>query len=65
MTSLVTWDLYSIVHDPQPQMILRLQMIPNDPWICFAIAEKWLKNKTAYIFSFVLIKQGKKTEVLS
>ena len=35
MTSLVKWDPYSIVNDPQLQMILRLQMIPkmdgNDP----------------------------------
>ena len=34
-------------------------------WICFAIVDKWLKNKTAYIFSFLLIEQGNKTEVLS
>ena len=30
--------------------------------ICFAVADKWLENKTAYIFSFVLIKQGNKIE---
>ena len=29
MASLVTGDLYSIVNDPQPQMILRLPMIPE------------------------------------